>query len=279
MNNREYIIFCDESDVSGKHYSNFYGGLMVGSSQYNRITDMLNAEKKRLNLFGEVKWSKVSAQYLDKYEALIRTFFKAVHDGHVRVRIMFRKSDHQAVGLTQEQIQDTYFRLYYQFIKHAFGLQYRLHPGQPTALKLYFDEFPQQSKEAITRFKGYILALKDNSKIRQAGFTIALENIAEIHSHDHVLVQCLDIVLGAMSFRLNHKHREIPPGKKRRGKKTLAKEKLYKTILAEIRRKKKHFNIGISTSGDKASHWSAPYQHWNFIPTSYRNQNQGGPNE
>jgi hypothetical protein len=32
MPEKEYIIFCDESDASGKYYSNFYGGVLVGSS-------------------------------------------------------------------------------------------------------------------------------------------------------------------------------------------------------------------------------------------------------
>ena len=32
MSDKEYIIFCDESDVAGKYYSNFYGGVLVGSA-------------------------------------------------------------------------------------------------------------------------------------------------------------------------------------------------------------------------------------------------------
>src|SRR5215469_4548805 len=94
MADREYIIFCDESDVTGKYYSNFYGGVLVGSSQYDRITKRLNAEKQKLNLFGEVKWSKVTAAYLAKYESFIRVFFKEVREKHVRVRIMFRHNVH-----------------------------------------------------------------------------------------------------------------------------------------------------------------------------------------
>lgn len=287
MPDKEYIIFCDESDVKGKFYSNFYGGVLVGSSQYDRITAHLNAEKHRLNLFGEVKWSKVTAKYLPKYESLIRTFFKELRAKHARVRIMFRQNAHVPVGLSQDQIEGAYFRLYYQFIKHAFGLQYRPHAGQPAALKIFFDEFPD-TREAATQFKGFILGLKDNPKIRQAGFTIAPENIAEIRSHDHVLAQCLDIVLGAMSFRLNDKHREIPKGEKRRGKKTIAKEQLYKIILAEIRHLKPGFNIGISTGtgGDPATRWHAPYLHWCFRPSEveYREEmtkrgKKGGPTQ
>jgi hypothetical protein len=33
MTEKEYIIFCDESDRFGKYYSNFYGGVIVGPSQ------------------------------------------------------------------------------------------------------------------------------------------------------------------------------------------------------------------------------------------------------
>jgi hypothetical protein len=147
-------------------------------------------------------------------------------------------------------------------------LRRRPHTGQPATLKLFFDEFPE-TREAATQFKGFILGLKDNPKIRQAGFSIRPENIAEIRSHDHVLAQCLDIVLGAMAFRLNDKHKDIPPDAHCRGKRAIAKERLYKAILADIRRLKPHFNIGISTgaAGDVAARWHAPYQHWCFIPS------------
>jgi hypothetical protein len=268
MPDKEYIIFCDESDTAGKYYSNFYGGVLVGSSQYDRITARLNAEKQRLHFFGEVKWSKVTASYLAKYQSLMRSFFDEVRANHLRVRIMFRQNAHVPTGLTQDQIEGAYFRLYYQFIKHAFGLAHRPNTEAPAALKIYFDEFPE-TKEAATQFKGFILGLKDNPKIRHAGLNIAPENIAEIRSHDHVLAQCLDVVLGAMSFRLNDKHKEIPAGQKRRGKRTVAKEQLYKTILAEIRRIHPAFNIGVSTGtpGGPPDRWTAAYRHWRFIPS------------
>ncbi len=52
---KEYIIFCDESVASGRYYSNFYGGVIVGASQYQRVTVRLNATKAKLNLLGEVE--------------------------------------------------------------------------------------------------------------------------------------------------------------------------------------------------------------------------------
>ena len=138
---KEYILFCDESVAEGEFYSNFYGGVMVGATQYQRVTQRLIAEKNRLNLFGEVKWSKVSEQYLDKYVELMHTFFDEVRQGHLRIRVMFRQNAHEAQGLTKEQVDGSYFRLYYQFVKHAFGLEHIPPGGGSFRLRVYFDEF------------------------------------------------------------------------------------------------------------------------------------------
>jgi hypothetical protein len=75
-----------------------------------------------------------------------------------------------------------------------------------------------------------------------------------------------------MSFRLNNKHQQIPPGATRRGKRTVAKEQLYKTILQEVRRIKPGFNIGISTGtpGGHQDRWTAPYRHWRFVPSEWK---------
>ncbi len=78
-------------------------------------------------------------------------------------------------------------------------------------------------------------------------------------------MQCLDIVLGSMAFRLNDMHKEKPEGQKRRGKKTIAKEKLYKHINKYIREIKPGFNIGISTGTNSGfDKWEHPYRHWKF---------------
>lgn len=265
MNDKELIIFCDESDSNGKFYSNFYGGLIVSSSKYNVITEKLNEKKEELNFYGEVKWSKVTERYLEKYEALIECFFEEVIAGNVKIRIMFSQNAHQAAALTREDHEMGYFKLYYQFIKHAFGLSFIQSGGDERKLRLYFDQFPD-TKEKVEQFKGYLLGLNSNRDFRNAGLILLKENITEVRSHDHVLLQCLDIVLGSMCFRLNDKHLEKEAGKHRRGKRTVAKEKLYKTIRSEICKTRANFNIGASTSydGDIENRWLQVYSHWVF---------------
>jgi hypothetical protein len=261
MPDKEFILFCDESDRHGRYYSNFYGGVIVSSSHYQRVTNSLNEKKAQLNLYQEVKWKKITEQYLEKYEELIRYFFEEVAQSNLRVRIMFRQNAHLPKGLRHDQIEWGYYLLYYQFIKHAFGLE---HASENIRLRLYFDQFPDTA-ERSEQFKGFLLGLTKAQKWRI--INIKREDITEVDSHNHVLLQCLDIVLGAMSFRLNDKHKEIPKGSRRRGKRTIAKERLYKVILEEIRKIRPGFNIGVSTRTQKyEDRWKMPYMHWAFVP-------------
>ena len=36
---KEYVVFCDESDSKGEYFSNFYGGVLVGGSRLQAISE------------------------------------------------------------------------------------------------------------------------------------------------------------------------------------------------------------------------------------------------
>lgn len=266
---KELIIYCDESTESGAYYSDFYGGVLVSSDFFESVVATLDEKKVELNMFGEVKWSKVTASYLEKYIALMDVFFDLMESGVVKVRIMFRQSSNMPINLSAYNKEHSYFMLYYQFVKHVFGLQYNDFNNSPIYLKLFFDELPD-SKAKSNLFKKNILGLQ-NLPMFDA-FNIRKRDIAEVDSKKHVLLQCMDVVLGSMSFRLNNLHKAIPKGAKRRGKRTVAKEKLYKHILKRIRRIYPNFNIGMSTGmrGDKTNIWKDSYRHWSFVPSEHK---------
>lgn len=268
MPEREYILFCDESDKDGAYYSNFYGGLLVGASDYQSVTDRLNQAKRRENLFGEVKWQKVTETYLGKYIALVNAFFDEVAAGRVKVRIMFRQNAQKPKGLTAEHLEIGYWLLYYQFVKHAFGFASMPPSTEPRHLRIYFDQFPDTSEQAA-KFKGFIEALEHWPRFRAAGLRIRKQDITEVSSHDHVLLQCLDVVLGSICFRLNDKHKVKLKGSRRRGSRTVAKDKLRLHILKRIQAIKPHFNIGITTGGGPRDRWEMPYRHWCFKPSEF----------
>jgi hypothetical protein len=267
----EFVIYTDESDKEGEYFSNFYGGVLVRSRDLAVAIQRLEACKTAQNLFGEIKWQKVTGNYLDKYIAVMDEFFELVAHDVAKVRIMFTNNQYVPQGLTNEQRQTEYHRLYYQFIKHAFGLQYSSaeHPA-PIRIRLNLDQMPT-SNEETAQFKSYVEGLNRNRALRQGGVHFHAQQMAEVASHDHVLLQCMDIVLGSMAFRLNNKHKAKPVGQHRRGKRTVAKESLYRHISDRIRRIYPNFNIGESTGtqGDRANRWKHPYRHWKLIPKDH----------
>ncbi len=266
---KEFVLYCDESTKRGAHFSNFYGGALVRSADLEGVRQVIAEKKMELNLGGEVKWEKITSPYRDKYTELIGAFFDLVRNDTVKVRIMFTQNRYIPVGLSKEQIENSYFLLYYQFIKHAFGLTYN--DEGPANLRLYFDRLPD-TKEKVDLFKSYILRLRLNPQFVAANICIRDQDIADVISHDHDILQCVDIVLGAMQFRLNDLHKAKIPGTNRRGKRTVAKEYVYKAINERIRDIYPGFNIGISTgvSGDRSNRWRHPYRHWLFVPEEHQ---------
>jgi hypothetical protein len=266
----EYVIYADESEKSGRYFSNFYGGCLVRSVDHARVREALARAKADAGIGAEAKWGKVTARYLPRYEALMATFFDLVAADRVKVRVMFTQRTYVPTNLSWEQKENAYFLLYYQFIKHAFGLRYANPTGRQIRCRLYLDRLPD-TREKVARFKSFLCGLSRSPEFRRARIVIPQDQIAEVRSHDHVVLQCLDIVLGAMQFRLNDKHKAKPRGARTRGRKTIAKEKLYKAIGRHIRRIYPNFNIGISTGirGDPRNRWFHPYRHWLFIPADH----------
>ena len=264
-NSREYFIWCDESDHKGKHCSNFYGGALVKSEDLHEVQTTLQQACRKLHLFDEIKWNKVSEHYVGKYKKAMDAFFKLVAAEKIKVRIMFTQNNGSTTPPGRYRTE-SFFDLYYQFIKHAFGLPFSNGNGEDIYLRLYFDCLPhtQQRRQV---FKDYIRALQKSGPFQLARLKIRKQDIAEVDSKKHLVLQLLDVVLGAVFFRLNDKHKEIPEGKKQRGKRTIAKEELYKHIYRKLREFRPRFNIRANTGIDmKADYWHHPYRHWVFQP-------------
>lgn len=167
----QYIIYMDESSKNGPHYSNFYGGALVRSIDFEKINASLNSKKIELNLFGEVKWQKVTSNYLTKYIELMNLFFNYIEADLIKLRIMFTHNYHQPINLTSDQRNNEYLLLYYQFFKHAFGLAYSNPESIDISLRLYFDELPVNSANVIA-FKKYISGLQNTKEFSTANLKI-----------------------------------------------------------------------------------------------------------
>ena len=105
---KHYLIYADESHRKGKYFSNFYGGALINYAELQKVNDRLNAKKEELGLFQEVKWTKVTEQYLDKYLELIDYFFEFVKSNKIKIRIMFRQNAQVPQNLTREHEEKEY---------------------------------------------------------------------------------------------------------------------------------------------------------------------------
>lgn len=271
MPKRHYTIYCDESAKVGAYFSNFYAGALIRSRDREAIESLLRAKKDELNLFRELKWTRITENYLEKYLEFIDLYFDLVETRRIKVRIMFTHNIFQATSLTKKQLDNEYFILYYHLIKHGFGLRYCNPNGiDRIYISLLLDELPH-NKEKCDRFKKRISGLSYLRLFESARVTIAKEDITDVSSSNHTIMQGLDIILGAMQFRLNDKHKHKAPGSRRRGKRTIAKEFVYRHINKRIRDIYPNFNIGNSTGRPNGAidAWNHSYRHWKFIASEH----------
>lgn len=212
MPQKNLVIYCDESASKGRYYSHFYGGAMVPESHRRLVEARLNAVKQDQGLGAELKWTKISETWADRYIAFIDEVFDCMEEGILRLRIMFTQNSNRPTGLSDYQLENQYFLLYYQLIKHAFGLMHSHQPDTTRRVTILLDEMPSHP-DNVSSFKSYLASLSDFPNFRAAGVSIPRDGIAAVSSHQHVILQALDIVMGAMQFRLNDMHLEKPPGK------------------------------------------------------------------
>lgn len=265
---KRFIIYCDESDSRGRFYSHFYGGILIEASKQQALEKELQLVKNELNIFeGEMKWQRVTEPYKEKYVQFVDKVFDIVQRGDMKIRIMFTQN--RWIPLLEDfQIDNEYFLLYHQFIKHAFGLRYSTEDG-PASAAVLLDDVPHNA-EKLHQFREYLSSLSDFPIWQRAGFSIAYEDIAEVNSKDHNILQALDVVLGAVQSRLNEKHTQPVPPAKRRTKRARAKAAVYDAVKRRVWELYPNFNVGISTGtpGGLSDRWSHPYRHWLFIPTN-----------
>lgn len=262
-----YLVYLDESDKEGPYYSNFYGGIILkhdALDDFNARIRNIMANTKIAD--EEIKWQKVNALTLPIYMVIVDELFRFLAEGKARIRIFFRHNRHKPVALTAEDKRNEYTKLYYQFVKHAFGFSEAPRDGD-NRLRLFIDEMPISPDQRKT-FLTYLYGLKETPPFKRRNVYIIPNGVAEVDSKDHLPLQVMDVIMGAMCFRLNNKHKLKDAVTGKRPKRTVCKEKLYKHIRNKVCViTGRQFNIGESTGiNSNIDRWEMPYRHWSFVP-------------
>lgn len=255
-------IWLDESDKHGTYYSNFYGGILIQSQHREEVLRRMETIKREINIIDEIKWQKVNAYHYEKYMRLIDELFEMGKAGLLKIRIFFRHNQYEP-ELTAEKRKEEYPILYYQFIKYAFGLVFA---EDREGIRLYLDEIPLNQEDKLN-FVKHLYGLNNDADFKTKGIKFVEKGISEVDSKSHLPLQFMDVILGAICFKLNEKDKLKTDGDERPGKRTILKLKLYKHINSKIREIYPDFNIGISTPiKEESDRWFQVYRHWSFKP-------------
>ena len=255
-------IWLDESDKHGTYYSNFYGGVLVQSQHKAEVLRRMEDIKNEVGIIDEIKWQKVNEYHFDKYIHIVNELFEMGKEGLLKIRIFFRHNQYEP-DLTSEKRKEEYPILYYQFIKYAFGL---IFADDCEGIRLYLDEIPLNQTDK-TNFVEHLYGLNNDPDFKAKGIKFVEKGISEVNSKTHLPLQFMDVILGAICFKLNEKDKLKSDNDQRPGKRTILKLRLYKHINTKIREIYPDFNIGISTPiKTESDRWFQIYRHWSFKP-------------
>lgn len=222
---KKYIIICDESTKKGKNFSYFYGGAMIDESKYQKISDILNDYKEKFG-FNELKRVKITKANYKQYIEVMDLFFTFVKSGAIKLRIMFSPNDQLLKNIKHSE-DESFMKFYYAFIINAFNIFYA---GKNFRLRLIFDDLPE-TKEQCNKFKELLMKkIVTNEKQNTNKVYLKKEDIEEVDSKKHVILQCVDVVVGLIDFILNTPSAEINKSSRAKARYQVWQE-IYKHIL------------------------------------------------
>lgn len=183
---KTFNIYCDEScHLENDHKSHMFLGYV--SCAYNQIklhTEKVNEIKKKHNFYAEIKWTSVSKSKLNFYKELVDYFF-ATDLKFRTIGVEKRKIDPEAHNKTYD---DFYYTMYYLLLNHNINSLY--------TYNVYLD-----IKDTLSAHK--VNKLKDILNIKFGTF----RNVQNIHSHESIIMQLADFLMGAISYLHNNEEK------------------------------------------------------------------------
>ncbi|ALM49341.1 RlfA protein [Flavobacterium psychrophilum] len=185
--NKTFNIYCDEScHIENDHKAYmFLGSISVAYNQVRFHTEQINQLKKKHNFYAEIKWSKVSKSKLRFYLELVDYFFNT--DLQFRsVGVKKEKINNDAFNQTYD---DFYYKMYYYLLNHNLNSLYNYN--------VYLDIKDTLSAYKVNRLKNIL-----NTKFG------VFRNVQNIRSHESILIQIADFMMGAISYLHNDENKQ-----------------------------------------------------------------------
>ena len=180
--NKTFNIYCDEScHIENDHKPFMFLGKV--SAAYNQVklhTQNIQDLKKKHHFYAEIKWTSVSKSKLRFYEELIDYFFST----DLQFRAIGVEKAKINNGAFNQSYDDFYYKMYYCLLNHNINSLY--------TYNVYLD-----IKDTLSSIKVNKLREVLNTKFG------VFRNVQNIRSHESLLLQLTDLIMGAISYYHN----------------------------------------------------------------------------
>jgi len=275
-----YDLYADEgwthSSPPLRRYWCFYGGVFGPEAALDRLDTALLAVIRRFGLRGEVKWSNLSEQNVECYISLVDTFFDVLRKEDIRYRQMFL--DRSFVWLPQHGATpvselESQFKLYYQFLKHAFGLRYLPVDRAEGAIRINLHLDNHSNQDLKSRLIDFVANLP-----RLLGREDIQINVTFMESSKSRRLQICDLLMGAAGSHGNQMQKQRRGGRRGMSNKQRVRDRVCRHIYNHLRkldsdtRNTRAFNWFETTGhdGSKANRYHHKARVWKFIPARHR---------
>lgn len=180
--NKTFNIYCDEScHIENDHKQFMFLGKV--SAAYNQVklhTENIQELKKKHHFYAEIKWTSVSKSKLRFYEELIDYFFST----DLQFRAIGVEKAKINNGAFNQSFDDFYYKMYYYLLNHNLNSLYNYN--------VYLDIKDTLSSIKVNKLKEVL-----NTKFG------VFRNVQNIRSHESLLLQLTDLIMGAISYYHN----------------------------------------------------------------------------
>ena len=178
---KTFNFYCDESC----HLENDKMPFMVISyisCAYNQVKlhqNNIKALKEKHSFKNEIKWSSLSKSKYNFYVDLVEYFF--ANDLQFRAIVVPKEKIKNDQHI--QSFDDFYYKMYYQLLNHKIDMEHKYN--------IYLDIKDTLSASKAKKLKE-ILNIKYSS----------INNLQNIHSHESILMQLTDVLMGAITYHL-----------------------------------------------------------------------------
>ena len=186
----KFEVYCDEANPDVLTSANprvrhlMIGSLWLPEEFRNEIKSRVQELRQRYEAWGEIKWSKVSPNRCEFYVELVDLFF--AYGNGLRFRCISVDRTQLDMALNDNDGELGFYKFYYQLLHHWI-LDFN-------SYRIFCDVKSNRDPERLPVLERCL---------ERANLSSSVDDIQSLPSHEVVLIQLCDLLLGAASSRIN----------------------------------------------------------------------------